>query len=389
MFTLWKVREWAQFLLVGGVLFFLSNCDQKNKRANQGSLPYLNFQDSTTIYFPLDSETSSINNYYRIVELDGIPFFCFFNELNFRFYYYNLTNKHEFFGTAPLVQSGPNGVGKTIFAFVPKPDSTIILHSYYQKSLITVNWEGEVLQRRKLKTAGFPISSSTAPFAAIDRSFFIYSNLSPAPNRDVNTMPLLFEWQSNEDSLKDWGIRMPEFYQQKGDFHYHSRLSKVTLGYNLVDQRILLGLPLQDSIWVVDREKETIDQKYFGHPDFELNPQTDWRQVEMSSVAEMKVWLGSDRYSTLMYDAMHKLYFRRFYWRIPEALLERDQLKSKSVLLVADSTFNLLGQLPYNFSEKQVIYQGKIYQFQLRLDQEDSLMVNVYTLMNMNKSIKN
>lgn len=366
-------------LCLGAVILVLGmlSCSKRDL-SERVTLDNVNLIHKRSIMLALDSQTSSLSNFYQVVERDSSTLLLFFNSLNYHLYAYDLLDG-KFVSKVAFEKDGPDGLGARVTSFKYLNDSSLIFHNYYGAELVHAKMSGKVSFRYRLRNDEFgftPETAQNAPFAMMGETVFLYTGLNS--NQDDLKIPMLLSYSlKDSSSISNTGITLPALYETSSKRYFPSQLSKLTLDENLADGLVVVSFPLEDSVQIVGKTSE-ISKKYFGSPQHILKGPLSKSGGPKVGIEKIKDFMRYSKYGSIKYDPYRDVYLRTFYKETPEKLLEVNKLRSEQSILFANDDLDMLGVAKFKGTDQLLFAREGMLEVVLSTSQEDSLKVRVY-----------
>ena len=357
--------SFIKILCLGFLTLGIFSC--ANKESDEKLEETLVFDLNRQIRLPLDSVSTSSNNYYQLVEVNSKSRLYFFNKLNYRIYCYDLDSE-ALLKTWLFEKEGPNGLGSRVTSFKLLTDSTIIFHSYYRRELIFSKISGDVIQRVPLQNQNLafsPITSQNQPFIYRDEEFLVYSG------RTSNREKLEDEWfilryKTRDSSISDTGIRLPDFYQTSSNEYFPADLSEPTLTFNSNRKTSLISFPLSDSVIVLNKNGD-YSMQYLGTNYHDLGDPLR-KGSPKNPMEQIKDVMRFSRYGSIHFDPYRHIYLRTYMSKTSDELLDANRLVVKQKIVIAD----------FKGTDQLLFSKNGMYQVLFDNSQEDDLIINVF-----------
>jgi hypothetical protein len=360
------------------------SCKERTENFHGSSLT-LNKIDS--IYFELDSFSTSRNLSSQLISTDTSTLFSFLNSKNNSIYFYNL-NSGKMENKLAFDVQGKSGVGR-ISSYLFNSMDSIFLYSYGRARLYLVNSKNEILNSYFVdgdQMSVRPEVNSTRPLFTINDELIFnswgsqkeyYNNNSFAENA--------FMFLNISNSEKKYRISYPDAY--KGAI-WGVQLFQIYHDFNYKDRLLVLSFSADNDLTAYDvRSGKYKRIKVNGIQDLSVQPLSySSEKISPDISEEVKHQMGQTYYSFIKFDSINNIYVRVINHKFDDRFIEKfsglESVFGGYSLLVLDREFNFLDQiqLPEGnyYLGSMFFWKGKLYLEKIQNYDEDILVFDVF-----------
>lgn len=328
-------------------------------------------------FLPLDSVTTSNNEFYQVLETDSGTYFTFLNPLVLAIYTYDL-DKRELVKTIPLEKDGPNGLGEKVMSYQIISKDSIILHSYYKRSLILINEHGQVLKKYPLYTDSidhFPRTGDGAGIQKIGHQLFLNSGMGCSTEEPENFSTQI-AIDLNDSTITEI-LPLSSSYRAKKNNFWPRKYCDLFSTYTDSLKGLVYSFAGDESIYYYDTN-DTLTSVPFGKGKLGNQRPIPFGKFPKDAMSEFVTFLSYNRFGRIHYDRYRQLLIRSFHNRTPNELIEENILRTESALIVANEKMEVLGEAQLSGDHELFFTQEGLHQVLFNSNREDSLEIRLY-----------
>lgn len=374
------------FILGCGLLVSCKN-EKVESSYFQGNRVSLIKNDS--IYFQLDSLSTSRNSSTQIVELDNDYYFSFLNKKNNSIYLYDLSSL-DFINKITFEANGKEAIGKLSNYYWLSKDS-IFLYSYGSAKFTIVDSVGIVKRGYHIDNGG----SAVRPELDSSRPLFQFGNKvgfncwgsekEYYNNSEFDENAFMFFDLENEE--KQYRISYPDAY--KGAI-WGVQFFQFYHDFNKIDNLLVLSFPIDNDLTIYDlknNQVRRVSSNGGGRVNVEpLSYKTG--KIAPDIIDEVKHQMRQDYYSFIKFDPTNNIYIRILNKKFNDDFIESfsglNSVFGEYSLVFLDKDFNIFDivDLPNNqyYLTSMFFKDGELYLEKIQNYDEDLLVFDVFDL---------
>jgi hypothetical protein len=382
------MKSFYLFVIACGLLV---SCKKENEKVESsyfnGNRVSLIKNDS--IFFQLDSLSTSRNSSSQIIESESNYYFSFLNKKNNSIYLYDLSS-FELKNKIPFEVNGKDAIGKLSNYYWLNKDS-IFLYSYGSAKFTIVDSEGFVKRGYHIENGG----SAVRPELDSSRPLFRFGNKvgfncwgsekEYYNNSDFDENAFMFFDLENED--KQYRISYPDAY--KGAI-WGVQFFQFYHDFNKIDDLLVLSFPIDNDLTIYDLKNNQVRSVSLkGGSRINVEPLSyKTGKISPDIMDEVKHQMRQDYYSFIKFDPTNNIYIRVLNKKFKDDFIESfSGLKSvfgEYSLVFLDKDFKIFDSvdLPNNqyYLTSMFFKDGKLYLEKIQNYDEDLLVFDVFDL---------
>ena len=365
-------------LLVGSVASLFGVMSSSDESAPERvKLKALALKQVDSFFLPLDSVTTSNNEFYQYLETDSGAYLTFLNPLVNSLYFYNL-DQRALVKKVPLAKRGPNGMGSLLSSYEIISPDTILFHSRNQRRLYVTNGQGKVLKRYPLYKEGldvYPSSRRGAGIKKIGNKVYLNNDLGcSTDNARLSMMQMSLDL--TDGSLNEF-LSLPEAYETEKKTYWPRKLCHLYSTFDANTNQMVYSFPGNEEVVKYDLDQSyeslTTGSGYLGNP-----KAIHISRFPADPMSEFKSFLGYNRYGRIHVDPYNELFLRSYYYKTPQEQLDQNILRTKSSLIIFDKENNMLGEAELIGAHELFFTKAGMHQVLFNSNIEDSLEIRVF-----------
>ncbi|TDQ14788.1 uncharacterized protein DUF4221 [Algoriphagus boseongensis] len=363
------------------------SCKNENVESDYFKGNRVSLIKNDSIFFELDSISTSRNSSSQIIKVEDDYYFSFLNKKNNSIYFYDLSSS-DLKKQIILDVNGKDAIGKLSNYYWLNKDS-IFLYSYGSAKFTIIDSEGFVKKSYHIENG----ISAVRPEIDSSRPLFRFGNKigfncwgsekEYYNNSYFNENAFMFFDLENEE--KDYRISYPDVY--KGAI-WGVQFFQFYHEYNKIDSLLVLSFPIDNDLTIYDLKNNQL-RRVSSEVGRRINVEPlsyKAGKINPDIINEVKHQMRQDYYSFIKFDSTNNIYIRVLNKKFKDNYIDSfsglTSVFGEYSLVFLDRDFNFIDSidLPNNqyFLTSLFFIDGKLYLEKIQNYDEDLLVFDVF-----------